>query len=136
MSLKVQDKFGPGIWFCLHLNAACAQTNIQKQVFVEQVTMLGEHFPCENCKKHFNKYITEHPISNYMNVENGLFRWTWEFHESVNKRLGKKGVSFEEALSKFTSTNAICTDECGEDEVQPQRFYTITSYERILNGYR
>lgn len=147
MTIKVQDKFGPGLWFMLHLNAAHAKTDIQKRAFIEQVRTLGEFFPCENCKKHFAKYISEHPITDaqYLNQEDGLFRWTWEFHESVNKRLGKPSVSYTEALSNFTNSHAVCTEECGDDDDNKAsntfssssntRIYTILSYETLmLNG--
>lgn len=41
---------------------------------------------CEQCNEETEKYIEEHPI------ERPLAQWTSRFHDSVNKRLGKKHV--------------------------------------------
>jgi len=133
---KTQDKYGPGIWFMLHLMSAHATTLDLKHAFVQNVTVLGEHFPCENCRHHFSAYVKEHPIKDYIDREKGLFLWVWEFHESVNKRLGKTSMSYDEAWSQFSSTSAICTDDCGEEPsatVISSKTYTIRSYNSFIN---
>ena len=138
--LKTQDKYGPGIWFMLHLMSSQATTPELKDSFIKNVTVLGEHFPCNDCKHHFAAYIAEHPVKDYVNKDRGLFLWTWEFHESVNKRLNKQSVSFDEAWSKFSSTSPICTDECGEEPAvkhqAPSKTYTIRSYHSFINSIK
>lgn len=135
---KTQDKYGPGIWFSLHLQAAQAKTNMLKESFIQNTKVLGEHFPCENCKHHFAAYLKEHPIETYINKgEKGLFLWTWEFHDSVNKRLHKPSLSFDDAWKQFTASSAICTDECGDEAVAVvpnNKHYTIRSYHSLIPG--
>jgi hypothetical protein len=137
--VKTQDKYGPGIWFMLHLMAAQAETNELRQAFVQNVKTLGQHFPCEVCRSHFAAYIQSHPIETYVNKPRGLFQWTWEFHDSVNKRLGKQTIPLEEAWSTFRSSNAICTDDCGEEPTKTKpviengKYYTIASYHSYIN---
>lgn len=136
-NIKTQDKYGPGIWFMLHTNAVIATTPEQIKNFIEQVKNLGEHFPCHQCKPHFQRYCKEHPIEGYVNKERGMFLWVWEFHESVNKRLGKPSMTFDEAWKHYTSKDSICNDDCGETSTTPSRrtAYTIKTYEQILRGY-
>jgi hypothetical protein len=135
--LKTQDKYGPGIWFMLHLTAAHATTQPLKESFISNVSVLGENFPCENCRHHFAAYVKEHPLAQYVAIDRGLFRWTWEFHESVNKRLGKQHVSFEDAWKQFNASSAICTEDCGDASPTldtPKKTYTIKSYRSFIDG--
>jgi hypothetical protein len=138
--VKTQDRYGPGIWFVLHLQAAYAETDELKRAFIQNVKTLGQHFPCEQCRPHFAAYIQTHPIETYVNKPRGLFQWTWEFHDSVNKRLGKPTMEFEEAWSQFRSKTAVCTDDCGETSEKPAttskaevKYYTIASYQSYLD---
>jgi hypothetical protein len=131
--VKTQDRYGPGIWFMLHLQSAHADTDELKRAFIQNVKTLGQHFPCDQCRPHFAAYIQTH-----VNKPRGLFQWTWEFHDSVNKRLGKTTVPFEEAWNQFRSKTAVCTDDCGET-APPQviktetKYYTIASYQSYLD---
>lgn len=130
--LKVQDRYGPGIWFMLHLQAAHATTPQEKQCFLTTVKTLADHFPCHDCRKHFNDYLRSNPPENYLNKDKGLFLWTWEFHDAVNKRLGKQSMTFDEAWKQYKETTAICTDDCGDSK--SVKHYTIRSYYSLMDN--
>jgi hypothetical protein len=114
-----------GIWFKLHLDAAYATTSELKRAFYLNTENLVKNFKCLNCKGHFEKYWEENSILKYQNIRNeggkdiGYFKWTWEFHNAVNRRLGKKEVPFDEAYEYFSSNEAGICELCGGPDHGP-----------------
>lgn len=113
------DIIGPGIWHVIHMLSLNATTDITKESFILTINTLCNNFGCDSCKPHFRQFIDDHPFKNYWHIEYkkegdyGFFKWSWELHNSVNKRLLKKHVSFEDALFKYK--NYICKD-CDKDK--------------------
>ena len=88
-------------WNTIHIKARNANTKNKKDEFVKYMKYLADHFPCPDCIGHIRNYINKNPIENYYDIKEnekdiGLFKWSWEFHNEVNKRLGKKIMSWEE----------------------------------------
>lgn len=134
MTEKVQDKYGPGIWFAIHLMAYKTDKDITlKRPFLTYINALAENFPCGECRGHFKNYLSTNPPDKAQE----LFKWTWEFHNAVNKRLGKKQFTYEESLKPFKTHSPICTDECGSEHITPnpdvKRYYTINSYHKLYD---
>lgn len=103
MDIKLE---GRGIWFTLHLLALHATTNINKDAYIAMVTLLAENFGCEQCKPDFKMFVAK--IKKYYYLDNGLFKWSVEFHNHVNTKLNKSLLSFDEALLKYK--NLVCID--------------------------
>lgn len=105
-----------GIWFCIHLFAIVSITPELISSYMTYIQTLAESFKCNKCKKHFIYYITNNPMNKYANMTDstgrniGMFYWSWEFHNAVNKYLGKYQPTFEEAFNYFIEGNSgICT---------------------------
>jgi len=128
---KVQDKYGPGIWFVIHLMSyKTDKDQTLRRSFFTYIHALADNFPCGECRGHFKNYLSNNPPEK----SNELFKWSWEFHNTVNKRLGKQVLTYEEAIKPFQSASPICTDECGEDHnPDVKRYYTINSYHKLYN---
>ena len=110
------SKVGPGIWFKIHSDAIAATTQSLKESFIININALCDSFKCKHCQPHFRKYINEHPIEKYFNIKNGIFQWTWEFHNAVNARLGKYQCKLEEAYRYYTDNNIGACYECGQNK--------------------
>lgn len=80
-------------------------------------TELWKVIPCYKCSINYKKHLDDLPIDKYLSDNMSLFRWTVDFHNIVNKELGKKEWSFEETLEKFRKIAR------GEDE----KFVSIDS---------
>ena len=52
---------------------------------------------CPKCRNHMIEYIRQNPPER---AENAFF-WTWKFHDAVNIRLGKRGLSYREAANMY-----------------------------------
>lgn len=112
-------KVGPGIWFSLHLMALHATTDELKRAFLIYVENLCANFRCQDCQKHFRKYLDEHPLLPYWDRKDGqgrplgMFIWSWEFHNAVNRFLHKYEPTLEEAYDYYHNNMiGVCTD-CG-----------------------
>lgn len=112
-------KFGPGMWISIHTLALRANTQEKKKEYVEEVISLVESIKCGECHGHATEYLKKNPIEKYFNVKDvksgaeiGCFKWSWVFHNAVNKRLGKKELDFNTALMKYIPSKEKCTN-CG-----------------------
>jgi hypothetical protein len=109
---------GPGIWYSIHILAANAKTQKEKESVVKQIRIIQENFPCQECKSHFWKYLQNHPPED--TIKGGpesLFLWTVNFHNAVNFRLGKPQITYDEAKSIYIEQSVFCTKaSCDEEE--------------------
>lgn len=118
---SVSEIDGPGIWFMLKVTAKSATTKETFDKWVSDVIDVCTSLRCINCRGHASKYLEEHPPHRafgfkYKDRELGAFRWVWEFHNTVNKRLGKPLIDFETAVSMFFTDEHSCSLTCGNPE--------------------
>jgi hypothetical protein len=131
MKHHIGDKFstpeivGPGTWFCLHLEGYHAKTPTQIQNFIGFITRITSNFKCLNCRKHAMKYIADHPFEPYMNMtlpsgeQIGMFRYVFDFHNTVNRKIGKPEFNFDDVYKMFSDQDgAVCTKACGHPEIE------------------
>lgn len=59
--------------------------------------------PCYKCSKNYQRHLEELPIDPYMTDNMSLFEWTVLLHNIVNKELGKREWTVEEARQRFRS---------------------------------
>lgn len=108
-----------GTWYVIHLMARSAVDQQTKEAFIQLMNTLAQSYWCERCRRHMNDYLRSHPIApfwNYRDVnsrEIGMFKWAWQFHNAVNRRLGKPEVSWEDAYVAYYEPEVhICTEGC------------------------
>lgn len=96
--------FGPHFWFTLHSvsffypeNPTDTDMKIHKDFFESFVHVL----PCDECKKHYRVLLTRYPIDGYLESREQLSRWVVYIHNHVNKRLGKKEMSYDEVVNNY-----------------------------------
>lgn len=99
-----------GIWFCLHLFSINCDTQEMKNSFINFVNILVSNFKCEKCKVHFRDYLNKNPLD-----ESNLFKWTWEFHNKVNKFLGKKLPTYDDAYQYYNNAEVGMCEHCNGD---------------------
>lgn len=108
------EKIGPGIWFYLQLKSRHSNDDSSIQEFLRDFELIIQNFPCMKCRKHMLEYVRDHNPNSYVsytynNQRLGMFRYIWEFHNTVNSRLGKPLISWEDALRMFSAPEHICT---------------------------
>lgn len=105
---------GPGVWFVIHVLAKNCQNTEDEKRFLEFMIMLSKNFPCDTCKYELTTYLKNNPLShiyNFLDSRNayrtrvGYFYWTYRFHNSVNKKLGKPVLPFDEVYNQYYHLN-------------------------------
>lgn len=130
---------GPGIWFNMHSTALQATTDYLKQAFIKNTNTLCDAFKCQTCQIHFRKHLDNTNFQNYWNLtykgkDIGFFKWTWEFHNIVNKKLKKPEPTFEEAYNYFSDSNSSICTTCGSKSDTNENS-NITPSDNVTTNY-
>lgn len=99
------DNWGPAYWkvihkICFSLPQGSLNGTEKKNIliFFSAIRFL---VPCPECKSHLTKFLTEQPLYKNYSTGKSVAEWACNLHNSVNQRLGKKIVSFQEAYHLF-----------------------------------
>lgn len=113
-------KFGPGMWLSIHQDAVIADKVVRPEVFTIPLSYKASQFPCEKCKEHFLKYLLNNDPAAYKRVNpsetHPMAKWSFNFHNAVNGRLGKPLMTWSTFLSMYVYDNSssVCTAGCGQ----------------------
>lgn len=114
-------KLGPGYWDKMHVDAVTAVTDFLKEAFIININANCDKFKCKKCQAHFRKFIDTHSFKDYWNVKDskgrdiGFFKWTWEFHNEVNRELKKYEPTLEESYAFFSDSEIGACFNCGNE---------------------
>jgi hypothetical protein len=105
--------WGPHFWKTFHLIAFGYPLNPNekdKYVYKKFYKYFSNILPCDKCSleaRKLNEVINWDLI--LKNREN-LIRWTYDYHDTVNQRLGKTSPNFEKFLKNFIKdvNNFVC----------------------------
>ncbi len=112
MDTRDPEVFGPALWFTLH-NGAIRYPEEASPIVAEKMKgfILGLPYmvPCENCQSHAISYVEKHydELSEVCKGQKNLFKFFFDFHNYVNKRLGKPEMSFENAWQLYSGGNNL-----------------------------
>lgn len=90
--------WGSDLWKCLHIIAYTYPENpplIRQDSMNELLSGVSMNLPCPGCSIHAVEYITSNPPN--VKSREGLKKWMCDFHNSVNVRLGKRSLTYEES---------------------------------------
>ena len=108
---------GPGYWASWHLKAINSNSKEKKGELARNIALDIKYFPCDKCHKHARRYVLTNPLMAAVKDKDPLsmFKWTVNFHNEVNLRLGKKIFTPDEALAMWTGEK-FCTENCSDEE--------------------
>jgi hypothetical protein len=92
------ENFGPGEWWRLHEDAYWARTKEEIDIFIKGLPRRFRGLPCPKCRENALKYLSENNPERYRHLKEGMFLWTFEFHNYKNKELGKPTITYEQAI--------------------------------------
>lgn len=95
--VKNPKVWGPKMWFMIHTIAKtypCNPSNEKKVATRDFFESLEHVLPCKMCRTNYRDYIRAHPPA--LSSKRSLTRWTWNLHDSVNQRLGKKSIPYDD----------------------------------------
>ena len=106
--------WGKHMWYTVHFIALAypeqptSEDKRHYQIFFENLHTV---IPCYKCSVNYVKHLNELPLdSTALKSNKGLFEWTVDLHNVVNRNLGKQVWSYEKARSYYTdfSQNNSC----------------------------
>lgn len=103
---------GPGIWHVAHTFAAWAVTPEKRALFCTLMrTHIQPKLPCGECRGHAAAYIEANPPEKSPDP----LIWSWEFHNAVNKRLGKPEMEWDTCKKMYADGDVLnCNQGCGD----------------------
>ena len=112
LDMRDPEVFGPPLWFTLH-NGATNYPEIASPIISEKMKnfILGLPYiiSCENCQSHAIAYIEEHyeKMCEACKGRDELFKFFFDFHNYVNKRLKKPEMKLEDAIKLYSNGSKI-----------------------------
>jgi len=86
-----RQSWGPHFWATLHI--AALANGPQFKDFAETFPGI---LPCTECSQEFYKILSMYPVTD------DPFRWSVDVHNAVNRKLGKRVVSYDEAKRRWS----------------------------------
>jgi hypothetical protein len=87
----------------MSLNYQMNPTRVARQKMRAFVEVLPYLLPCRNCSEHAKEFMASADLDKALTNRKTLFTFMWNFHNHVNKRLGKPQMSFKDALDLYKS---------------------------------
>lgn len=103
--------WGPCAWYLLHCISIGDYHEVKesyKNYYLKFYSSFGYVLPCIICAEHY-KNITGifHKINMKIFSREYIIKWVFDFHNIVNKNLGKKEFTFNEFTDMYLMTNKI-----------------------------
>lgn len=103
-----KQSWGPKLWEVMHTFSYAYPENpsvIEKQSAKNFYSSIGNLIPCTHCSQHCLEYTKRNPPQ--VQNKQSLINWVYNFHNEVNKRLGKPIYPKHELDSKYNEV-AFC----------------------------
>lgn len=130
-------KHGAGIWFGFHSISSGETTMEERRMICGRIRRTAEIFKCEECRGHFRDYINANPPEDTIGTPGGLFYWTVEFRNAVQRRvMREKNIQLpiydpEIMYEIFHDMNAgTCDDDCSGESKTESKKETVPMYQR------
>ena len=94
--------WGKHLWFVMEnfaLNFPDDSSEQIKNDFKHFYTSIANVLPCEKCKNHYSAHLQTQPPR--LENRDSIIRWTVDLHNRVNKSLGKREWTYDEAVEAY-----------------------------------
>lgn len=129
---------GPGCWKTLHLLAKYEDLG-NLGAYSGFIRFFCKEFKCGDCRDHCGIYLNNNPPEKFKGKKWGMSEHSYEFHNAVNKRLGKPKLGWDEYMAVWInepeSGEGVCAKGCGDhsdqksypEELSESKFNTLKS---------
>jgi hypothetical protein len=107
--------WGPAVWHTLHstsFNYPVNPTELDKKHYTDWFMSFQFTLPCVYCRDNFKNNLRKAKFSVAVMKNRSTFsRFIYEFHNCINKMLGKTiKISFEEVRDRYEHFRSMCID--------------------------
>ena len=107
--MLTKEKWGNATWYLFHTLAFKLNNNDNQELFNEFIgfiKIMCHELPCPECSYHAKTYINKNNIHN-LKTKDELIKYLNEFHNEVNRNLGKPTMSIEECNELYRRANTL-----------------------------
>ena len=134
------DVFGQGTWRTLHVLGLDANTYAKKMTYIHTVELILSSIPCHDpCRKDSLEYLQQNPLTNYWGLvakgeDIGMFYWSVDFHNWVNRKLNKPEVPRDVAYRFYKYPGEfVCKEGCGDKTSPPEVSSKVVDGKKTTN---
>lgn len=111
------DTWGPTVWDTIHLLCWTAPATLDPSAQMRYTAFfksLPYVLPCASCSEHAISHLDAVPIENAVGSRDALFEWSVQYHNAVNKMLGKPEMTLAAARARWEKRMGPGRKEDGE----------------------
>lgn len=105
------EDWGKQFWFTFHTVAFYYPenpTDEEKESASNFYNSLKLLLPCDTCCEEYEKLINDNPVDEHLESPNDLSKWSYDIHNKVNARLGKKNdKTYEQIRAHYLKEEPI-----------------------------
>ncbi len=104
--------WGSSSWLMVHSVAFAYNPSVNRASYFNFFMLLGNILPCNECKIHYYQHLDKDALNRALDTNEGLFRWTYDLHNMVNKSLGvpeTEWPSYETVWERYNSFKSDCS---------------------------
>jgi len=94
--------WGPYFWKTFHITAFGYPDNpnkVDKSAYQNFYDNFMKILPCDKCSNSAQRNVLKTDWEYILSSRDRLIKWTYDFHDKVNKKLGKKSPSFDDFIN-------------------------------------
>jgi len=106
-------------WIDIHSLSANIKTKSDNTYILKSICIIIDSIHCNKCREHAMAYLKENNPKKSFDVKDengvyvGLFNYFYDFHNTVNIRIGKPYMNYETAKEMYYTKSEACEDFCG-----------------------
>ncbi len=100
--------WGPPLWRKMHMktfNYPENPTQTDKVNIIKYFNNIANVLPCDKCKRHYVRELMINPVSGHVHSRKAVIKWLIDFHNKVNRRLGKRVLTYKEVYAIYEQNN-------------------------------
>ncbi len=100
--------WGPPLWRKMHMKTFSYPENPtqkDKVNIIKYFNNISNVLPCEKCRKHYIRELMLNPVADHVHSRRAVIKWLIDFHNKVNRRLGKRVFSYREVYAIYEQNN-------------------------------
>lgn len=109
-NIQDQSKMGPGVWIMIHIGCYHSQCTFEKLSMLKVIDAIIEELEGWRLSREYRHHREE--LVKCCSPDSGkkdLFEWSVNFHNAVNRKLGKEILPVEEVRSYYAEVCKECT---------------------------
>lgn len=105
MSELTMDKWGPNVWYTLHMFAHTAPERlsaVEQREYAQWLHLTAKRLPCPTCRTHFADFLRRKMTPTSVSTRADLVALMNDAHNEVNARKGKRIYTFKEHYDVYS----------------------------------